>query len=120
LSCLPKSITEAKMEGFSPGQLCRAAVMDAVQRKYKKKKSLYFRLIAAIFGIITAFRFVPDAGHGVTPIELFLLVCLIVSAIAMLVVFRCPQCNATLIPGFFSSWKRLRRCPKCGVKLTEK
>jgi predicted RNA-binding Zn-ribbon protein involved in translation (DUF1610 family) len=95
--------------------------MNAIQEKYKKRKSLYFFLMAALFGLIFAFRFVPHPGDNrLSPVEFFLIACLIGIVIAMYAVFRCPRCNVSLVPGFFSSWRKLHVCPKCGVALTEK
>jgi predicted RNA-binding Zn-ribbon protein involved in translation (DUF1610 family) len=95
--------------------------MNAIQEKFKKKKSIYFGLMAALFGIIFAFRFVPHPGDNrLSPVEFFLVACLIGIVIAMYAVFRCPKCNVSLVPGFFSSWRKLHFCPQCGVALTEK
>ena len=97
------------------------AIMNTIQEKYKKRKALYFSLMAALFGLIFAFRFVPHpGGNELSPVEFLLIACLIGIVMAMYAVFRCPQCNAYLVPGFFSSWRKLHVCPKCGVQLTEK
>lgn len=93
--------------------------MNEIQAKYKKRKTIYFGLIASLFGIIIAFGILaPPGEHKATPIELIMFACLIAIAIAMYAVFRCPKCNAALVPAF-SSWGKLHFCPKCGVKLTE-
>jgi len=95
--------------------------MNAIQEKYKKRKSIYFGLMAALFGMISAFRFVPHSSENkLSPVEFLLVACLIGILIAMYAVFRCPECNVSLVPGFFSSWRKLHFCPKCGVELTEK
>ncbi|HHO49062.1 MAG TPA: hypothetical protein ENN06_11530 [Desulfobacteraceae bacterium] len=95
--------------------------MKAIQEKYRKRKAVYFSLMAAMFGIIFAFRFVPHPeDNGLSPVEIFLVALLFGIVMAMHAVFRCPKCNASLVPGFFSSWRKLRCCPKCGVELTEK
>ena len=95
--------------------------MNEIQGKYKKRKSIYFSLIAALFGIIISFQFVSTSGeHQASAIELFMIACLIGIAIAIYAVFRCPKCNVALVPTFSASWGKLDFCPKCGVKLTEK
>jgi len=62
----------------------------------------------------------PPGEHQARPIELFLFAGLIGIPIAVYAVFRCPKCNATLIPAFSASWGKLHYCPKCGVELKEK
>jgi predicted RNA-binding Zn-ribbon protein involved in translation (DUF1610 family) len=93
--------------------------MNEIQEKYKKRKFTYFSLIAALFGILIAFRFVtPPGEHKASPVELFLFACLIGIPIAIYAVFRCPKCNVALVPAFSSSCGKLHFCPKCGAELT--
>jgi predicted RNA-binding Zn-ribbon protein involved in translation (DUF1610 family) len=95
--------------------------MNEIQQRYNKRKHIYFGLMAALFGILIALWFVaPQGEHIASPLELFMFACLSGIAIAMYVVFRCPKCNAALLPAFSSSWGRLYHCPKCGVELKEK
>jgi len=95
--------------------------MDELQKKYNKLKCIYFRLLAALFAIIIAFRFIVIEGkHKATPLELTLFGCLIGIVIAIYRIFRCPNCNSALVPAYSSSWGKLRCCPKCGVRLSEK
>jgi len=93
--------------------------MNEIQKRYKKRKSIYLSLIAAFFGILIAFRFVaPPGEHKASPVDLFMFACLIGIAFAIYAVFRCPKCNVALVPAFSLSWGKLHFCPKCGAELT--
>lgn len=95
-------------------------MMTEIQIKYRKRKSIYFSLVAILFGIIISFRFVePATNHKASPIEWFMIVCLIGVAISIYAVFRCPKCNASLVPNFSTLWGKIQYCPKCGVELIE-
>lgn len=95
--------------------------MDELQKRYNKRKGVYFGLLAALLAIIIAFKFIaPEGEHKTTPLELAMFVCLIGIVIAIYRVFRCPSCNATLVPAYSSLWGKLRCCPSCGAKLAEK
>jgi predicted RNA-binding Zn-ribbon protein involved in translation (DUF1610 family) len=92
--------------------------MNEIKAQYKKIKSIYFSLIAALIGIVIAFRFVaPPEEHKASPIELFMFACIIGIVVAIYAIFRCPKCNVALVPAYSSSWGKLHFCPKCGVEL---
>jgi hypothetical protein len=94
--------------------------MDEIQSTYKKRKKLYLALMASVVVLVIVFRLTaPPAGHSTFQANLLKLACLAVVILAARGVFRCPQCEATLAKAFYSSWCKLRRCPRCGVKLTE-
>jgi FtsH-binding integral membrane protein len=95
--------------------------MNEIHQQYKKRKKIYFGLIAALFGILIIFSFIAPSGeHQASPIELLMFAGLIGIIIAIYKIFRCPKCNATLVSTYSSSWGKLHYCPKCGVKLDEK
>jgi hypothetical protein len=95
--------------------------MDEIQIKCKKRKTIYFGLLAGLFAILIIFRFIAPSGeHKATPLELMMFASLIGIVIAIYGVFRCPKCNAALIPAYSSSWGKLNCCPKCGANLSGK
>ena len=95
--------------------------MNEIHQQYKKRKSIYYWLIVALFGILITFWFISPSGeHKASPIELIMFTGLIGIVIAIYTVFRCPKCNAALVPDFSFSWGKLHYCPKCGVELKEK
>ena len=94
--------------------------MDEILRKYKKRKKRYLCLIASAGALVVIFRLTaPANGPGSFQTNLLKLACLLVVIFAARTVFRCPNCETALAQAFYSSWCKLRRCPKCGVKLTE-
>jgi len=94
--------------------------MDEIQRKYKKRKKLYFRLLAITVALVVVFRLTAPAGGQVAfPANLLKLASLLVVILTARNVFRCPNCETALAQAFYSSWCRLRRCPKCGANLIE-
>lgn len=94
--------------------------MDEIQSKYNKRKKLYLGLLASVVALIVIFRLTaPPAGHSTFQANLLKLACLAGVLLAARGVFRCPQCEAALAKAFYSSWCKLRRCPRCGAKLTE-
>jgi len=73
--------------------------MDEIQIKYKRRKTIYFRLMVGLFTIMIAFRFIAPAGeHKATSLEIMMFASLIGIVIAIYGVFRCPKCNAALVP----------------------
>jgi len=98
--------------------------MNKIQRKYQKRKRIYFALIAALFGIIMSLGFfTPHDEHQANIFEVIMFTGLAGIVAAIYVVFRCPNCNKTLLPTFSSSlasWGKLHCCPKCGVELEPK
>ncbi len=50
-----------------------------------------------------------------TPAEAVLLITLLIDVGLIYAVFRCPQCNASLVRAY--GWRRLHHCPKCGTEL---
>jgi hypothetical protein len=94
--------------------------MDEIQSKYKKRKKLYLGLLASMVAIVIVFRLTaPANGQGTFQANLLKLACLLAVIFAARTVFRCPNCETALAQAFYSSWCKLRRCPKCGAKLTE-
>jgi Zn finger protein HypA/HybF involved in hydrogenase expression len=94
--------------------------MDEIQSKYKKRKKLYLGLLASLVALVIVFRLTaPASGQDTFQANLLKLACLLVVIFAARTVFRCPNCETALAHEFYSSWCKLRRCPKCGVKLTE-
>ena len=78
---------------------------DEIRMKYKKLKIIYFGLIASLFAIIIALRFIAPADeHKATPLELMMLASLIGIVIAIYGVFRCPKCNAGLVLVYSSQY----------------
>jgi len=89
--------------------------MNNIHRQYKKRRNIYFGLIAALFGILITYGIIaPQGEHQTGSIELIMFGGLIGIAIAIYAVLRCPKCNASLVRSF-SSWGKLRHCPRCGV-----
>jgi hypothetical protein len=94
--------------------------MDEIQSKYKKRKKWYLALLASVVVLVIVFRLTAlPTGHSTFQANLLKLACLVGVLLAARGVFRCPQCEATLAKAFYASWCKLRRCPRCGVKLTE-
>jgi hypothetical protein len=94
--------------------------MDEMQSKFNKRKKLYLGLLACVVALVIVFRLTaPASGQGTFQANLLKLGCLLVVIFAARTVFRCPNCETTLAQAFYSSWCKLSRCPKCGVKLTE-
>ena len=94
---------------------------DEVQQNYKKRKTIYFALLAALFAILIAFRLIsPEGEHKATLLEATMFASLIGIVIAIYSVFRCPKCKTALVPAYSSSWGKLNHCPKCGVNLSGK
>jgi hypothetical protein len=93
--------------------------MDEMQSKYKKRKKRYLGLMASAVALVIIFRLTaPASGQGTFQANLLKLACLLAVIFAARTVFRCPNCETTLAQAFYSSWCKLRRCPKCGMKLT--
>jgi len=59
--------------------------MNNIHQQYRKRRNIYFGLIAAIFGILITYGIIAPQGEVRS----------------------------------FSSWGKLRYCPKCGVELKE-
>jgi len=94
--------------------------MDEIQRKYKKRKKLYLGLLASMVALIIVFRLTaPASGQNSIQANLLKFACLLVVIFAARTVFRCPNCETALAQAFYLSWCKLRRCPRCGVILTE-
>ncbi|GFE62795.1 hypothetical protein [Geobacter sp. AOG2] len=94
--------------------------MDLVQSTYRKRKKLYLVLLASVVALVVVFRLTaPPAGQASFQANLLKLACLAVILLVARNIFRCPNCEARLAPAFYSTWFRLRTCPKCGAKLTE-
>lgn len=94
--------------------------MDEIQSTYRKRKKLYLGLLAGVVALIAVFRLTaPPDGQATFQANLLKFACLLAVLLVARNVFRCPACEARLAPAFYSSWFRLRSCPKCGVKLTE-
>jgi hypothetical protein len=94
--------------------------MDEIRSKYKKRKKLYLGLLASVVALVIVFRLTaPASGHDTFQANLLKLACLFVVIFAARTVFRCPNCETALAQAFYSSWCKLRRCPRCGVKLIE-
>ncbi|MBI2355145.1 MAG: zf-TFIIB domain-containing protein [Deltaproteobacteria bacterium] len=95
--------------------------MGEIQQNYRKRKTIYLGLIAALFAILIAFRFIaPEGEHKVTSLEAMMIVSLIGIVVAIYAVFRCPKCKTALVPAYSASWGKLNHCPKCGVNLSGK
>jgi len=94
--------------------------MDEILNKYKKRKKLYLGFLASLVALLIVFRLTaPASGQGSFQANLLKLASLLVVIFAARTVFRCPNCETALAQAFYSSWCKLRRCPKCGAKLTE-
>jgi hypothetical protein len=94
--------------------------MDEIKRTYKKRKNIYFGLIASMFVIVIVYRLIAPAGeHKATTSNLLKFACLVAVILTARGVFRCPKCNVALASAFYSSWCKLRYCPKCGVELKD-
>ena len=94
--------------------------MDEIQSTYKTRKKRYLALLASVVALVIVFRLTaPPAGHATFQANLLKFACLLVVLLVARNIFRCPKCEATLATVFYTSWFRLRQCPKCGVKLTE-
>jgi len=95
--------------------------MNQIIQQYRKRKSIYFALIAAMFGVIISFRiFSPSGEHPMNILELFQITILLLIIVSIFVVFKCPKCNKSLVFSFSSTWMDLHFCPKCGVELNSK
>ncbi len=94
--------------------------MDEIKITYKKRKKLYFGLIAGMLALVIIFRLTAAAGGPkATPANFLKFACLVGVILAARGVFRCPKCEVTLASAFYSSWCKLRYCPKCGVALED-
>ena len=94
--------------------------MDEIQSTYRKRRKRYLALLASVVALVVAFRLTaPPDGHATFQANLLKFACLLAGLLAARNVFRCPKCEARLAPAFYSSWFKLRSCPKCGVRLTE-
>jgi len=94
--------------------------MDKIQNTYQKRKKLYFVLLASVVALGAVFRMTaPPGGQATLQGNLLKFGCLLAVLLIARNVFRCPTCEASLVQAFYSSWFRLRHCPKCGVRLTE-
>jgi phage FluMu protein Com len=92
--------------------------MDDIKSIYKKRKTIYLGLIASIFAIVIVFRLTaPADGQQANQTNLVKFACLVAIILVARNVFRCPKCNVALASAFYSSWCKLRYCPKCGVEL---
>jgi len=93
--------------------------MDEIQHKYQKRKKLYLVLLASVAALGVVFRLTaPPSGQATAQANLLKFGGLLTVLMIARNVFRCPKCEASLVQAFYSSWFRLRSCPKCGVKLT--
>jgi len=94
--------------------------MDEIQGTYRKRKKRYLALLASVAALAAVFRLTaPPGGQATFQANLLKFACLLVLLLVARNVFRCPKCEAPLAPAFYSSWFRLRSCPKCGAKLAE-
>jgi hypothetical protein len=86
----------------------------------KKRKS--FRLLTAALLVLIVVRYftkpleaAPFSGAD----DLIFIGGLVMIAIYSWLVFRCPNCRATLPQTFALPGKKERKCPGCGVRLGE-
>jgi hypothetical protein len=91
-----------------------------IQDEFRKKRHIYWLLMAALFGFLIVFRFAAPEELHVADLPDFLLFSIaIVIVLAAYIVFRCPSCRASLIQTHAMPWSRKSFCPRCGVKLAE-
>jgi hypothetical protein len=92
--------------------------MDEIQSKYRKRKNIYLALMAAMVVLAVIFRLTAaPGGHTANRSNLVKFSCLAAIILVARNVFRCPQCETALAQAFYSSWCKLRRCPKCRAPL---
>jgi Zn-finger nucleic acid-binding protein len=86
--------------------------------KFQKKKKIYHWLMISMFALMifqgTVF---PSEKHKMTLTEGILLLIFLGVIVAIFLVMRCPNCNASLTKQFSLPWSKLKYCPKCGEHL---